>query len=243
MLCRAVHEHAHRSILSAAPRDAPGPELRRTRRSCRQGEYGTRPCDVRAAAAAPAGVMGARCARRATGSAHERELLDFVLAALAILVALPSCERIQVLRSHHSWPRVPGSYFQAGAGLLAALVVCTLGIAIDADANPWVPYEAVSVGIVGYALARVIGAIFVLDQVLMVSQQTAPLQPGRIDDPGCTACPSHAAVPWARAVMRFAPAGACSPPAGCANMRCTCPVSCLGPARFNPYGIRERKTA
>jgi len=111
-------------------------------------------------------------------------LLGFVLAALAILVALPSGERIQVLCSHHSWPRVPGSYFRAAAGLLAALVICTLGIALDAETKPWVLWEAVTVGILAYSLARIIGAIFALDTVLTVSQQDAPLQPGRIDDPG-----------------------------------------------------------
>jgi hypothetical protein len=34
-------------------------------------------------------------------------LLGFVLTALAILVALPSSERLEALRSHPKWPRVP----------------------------------------------------------------------------------------------------------------------------------------
>jgi len=111
-------------------------------------------------------------------------LLGFVLAALAILVALPSGERIRVLRSHHSWTNVPGSYFRAAGGLLGALIICTLGIPLDAATKPRVPYEAVSVGILAYALARVIGAIFALDTVLTVSDQQAPLQPGAVSDPG-----------------------------------------------------------
>ena len=111
-------------------------------------------------------------------------LLGFVLAALAILVALPSGERMNTLRAHHSWPRVPGSYFRAAAGLLAALVLCTLGIVFDADPNPWVLYESVSVAALAFALARVVGAIFAFDLILGVSEQHAPLQHGAVNDPG-----------------------------------------------------------
>ena len=79
---------------------------------------------------------------------------------------------------------MPGSYFRAAAGLLAALIVCTLGIGVDAGSKPWVPWEAVSVGALAYALARVIGAIFALDAVLQVSQQRTALGSTPIDDPG-----------------------------------------------------------
>lgn len=40
-------------------------------------------------------------------------LLGFTLAALAILVTLPSRERIESLREHPKWPRAPSAYFRA----------------------------------------------------------------------------------------------------------------------------------
>jgi hypothetical protein len=111
-------------------------------------------------------------------------LLGFTLAALAILVALPSGDRMEILRAHHSWQRVPGSYFRAAAGLLAAVIVCTLGIGVDAAVQPWVFWEVVSIAILAYALSRVIGAMFALDAVLQVSQQRQPVASGHVDDPG-----------------------------------------------------------
>lgn len=111
-------------------------------------------------------------------------LLGFVLAALAILVALPSSDRIDILRAHHSWQRVPSSYFRAAAGLLAALILCTVGIGADAGDKPWVPWEAATVAVLAHALSRVIGAVFALDAVMAVSQQRTPTGPKPVDDPG-----------------------------------------------------------
>lgn len=111
-------------------------------------------------------------------------LLGFVLAALSILVALPSTERIEALRKHHSWPRVPSSYFRAARALLYALVLCTLGIALDSAKNAWVEYEAAVVAILALALVRVVAAVVALDQLLSVARQREPLTRQTIDDPG-----------------------------------------------------------
>lgn len=111
-------------------------------------------------------------------------LLGFVLAALSILVALPSTERIEALRHHPSWPRVPSSYFRAARALLYALVLCTLGIALDSAKQPWLAYEVAAVVVLALALVRVATAVVALDQILAVARQREPLQQGQIDDPG-----------------------------------------------------------
>ena len=111
-------------------------------------------------------------------------LLGFVLAALSILVALPSTERIEALRTHRSWERVPSSYFRTARALLAALVLCTLGIALDSAKKPWLSYEVVAVAVLALAVVRVAAAVVALDQILGVTRQQAPLRPNPIDDPG-----------------------------------------------------------
>jgi hypothetical protein len=111
-------------------------------------------------------------------------LLGFVLAALAILVALPSTERMEALRQHPSWERVPASYVRAAASLLTALILCTLGIVLDSGSDAWVPYEAVVAGVLGLALAHVTIAVAALDLILGVARERTPLQPKAIKDPG-----------------------------------------------------------
>lgn len=111
-------------------------------------------------------------------------LLGFVLAALSILVALPSTERIEALRKHPSWPRVPSSYFRAAAALLLVLILCTVGIALDSAKKPWVPYEVATVAALAWALARVVTAVVALDQILTVARQRTPRQASPINDPG-----------------------------------------------------------
>jgi hypothetical protein len=111
-------------------------------------------------------------------------LLGFALTALAILVALPSTDRMEALRKHPRWPRVPGAYLRAAAALLAALVLCTLGIPLDSAKDPWRIYEAVTVALLALALVRVIGAVIALDQVLSVARQRKPRTTGQVNDPG-----------------------------------------------------------
>lgn len=110
-------------------------------------------------------------------------LLGFVLAALSILVALPSTERIEALREHPTWPRVPSAYFRAARALLGLLVLCTAGIALDSAKDQWLFYEAVTVVVLALALVRVTAAVVALDQVLGVARSRNPRRK-RIEDPG-----------------------------------------------------------
>lgn len=110
-------------------------------------------------------------------------LLGFTLTALAILIALPSTERLEALRRHSKWERVPRSFFRAAWALLLALILCTLGITLDAGSVPAQAYEAIAVAALALALIRVVGAIVALDHVMGVARNTAPLR-RPIDDPG-----------------------------------------------------------
>lgn len=109
-------------------------------------------------------------------------LLGFVLAALAILVALPSTERLQALQDHPEWKRVPSSYFRASRALLAVLVLATVGIALDSAQEPKTVYGALTVIAVSLALVRVAAAVVALDQIMAVARAAEPKK--RIDDPG-----------------------------------------------------------
>jgi len=110
-------------------------------------------------------------------------LLGFVLAALSVLVALPSSERMDALRGHPRWERVPSSYFRAARALLAALVISTLGIALDSARKPWRAYEILMVGALVLSLVRVAAALVALDAILGVARQREP-RARPIDDPG-----------------------------------------------------------
>lgn len=110
-------------------------------------------------------------------------LLGFALTSLAILVALPSTERLDALREHPQWHRVPRSFFRAAWPLFAVLAVCTLGITIDDGALPAKTYETIAAAVVVVALIRVAGALIALDQVMEVTRNTAPLRK-TINDPG-----------------------------------------------------------
>jgi hypothetical protein len=110
-------------------------------------------------------------------------LLGFTLTALAILIALPSTERLEALRSHPKWERVPRAFFRAAWALLIALVVCTLGITLDDGVDPAKIYEAITVATLAVALVRVMGAIIALDHVMTVARNTAPMRKP-IADPG-----------------------------------------------------------
>jgi hypothetical protein len=109
-------------------------------------------------------------------------LLGFALTALAILIALPSTERLEALRMHPKWPRVPSAFLRAAWALLVALILCTLGITLDAGARPAQAYEAVAVAALALALVRVVGAVIALDAVMGVARNTAPVRK-RIEDP------------------------------------------------------------
>ena len=110
-------------------------------------------------------------------------LLGFALTALAILVALPSTQRLEALREHPQWERVPQAFFRAAWALMIALALCTLGITLDAGSRPAQGYEAVTVAALALALVRVVGAVIALDQVMGVARNPAPVR-RPIDDPG-----------------------------------------------------------
>jgi hypothetical protein len=121
-------------------------------------------------------------------SAATGALLGFVLTALAILVALPSTERIEKLQGHPRWHLVPSAYFRAARALLVSLVVCLLGLPLDSGRAPWVVYEVVAVMALALALTRVVAAVVALDQILAVAQadqqKRAPTTTRSTDDPG-----------------------------------------------------------
>jgi predicted lysophospholipase L1 biosynthesis ABC-type transport system permease subunit len=110
-------------------------------------------------------------------------LLGFALTALAILVALPSTDRLEALRDNSKWERVPRAFLRAAWALLIALVLCTLGITFDDGTLPAETYEAFVVASLSLALVRVVGATIALDHVMAVARTTAPLRKP-IDDPG-----------------------------------------------------------
>lgn len=121
-------------------------------------------------------------------SATTGALLGFVLAALAVLVALPPTERLGKLQAHPRWHLVPSAYFRASRALLASLVLCLLGLPLDSSDDPWVLYEVAVVLVLGLALVRVSAAVVALDQILAVAQadqRELKSTTGRtIDDPG-----------------------------------------------------------
>ena len=121
-------------------------------------------------------------------SAATGSLLGFVLAALAVLVALPSSGRIEQLQAHPRWPRVPGAYFRASRALLGALIICLLGLPFDSGAKPWVLYEVAAVLALSLALVRVAASVVALDQILAVAEadqrKLKPASTSQIDDPG-----------------------------------------------------------
>jgi hypothetical protein len=110
-------------------------------------------------------------------------LLGFALTALAILVALPSTERLEALRGHPKWSRVPGSFFRAAWALLLALILCTLGIALDAGSRPARGYETIVVAALGLALVRLVGAVVALNTVMGVARNTSRMRRA-VNDPG-----------------------------------------------------------
>lgn len=116
-------------------------------------------------------------------------LLGFVLAALAVLVALPSSERIVKLQAHPGWHLIPSTYFRASRALLVALVLCLLGLPLDSGDDPWIAYEVAVVLTLSLALIRVMAAGVALDQILTVSGADRQRDAKRsttqtIEDPG-----------------------------------------------------------
>lgn len=109
-------------------------------------------------------------------------LLGFVLAALAILVALPPTERLDALKAHPRWHLVPSSFFRSGRALLASLVIATLGIVVDNGKSPKHIFELIVAGISVLALVRVASAMVALDQVVHVANNRKPRQE-IVDDP------------------------------------------------------------
>jgi hypothetical protein len=115
-------------------------------------------------------------------------LLGFVLAALAVLVALPTTERIVKLQEHPSWPLIPSTYFRASRALLAALLLCLLGLPLDSGTKPWLLYELLTLAALTLSLIRVLAAAVALDQILGVAgadkSSAGRASSRRIDDPG-----------------------------------------------------------
>lgn len=124
-----------------------------------------------------------RAALYGSAASSSGALLGFSLTALAILVALPSTERINQLQEHPRWRRVPESYFRAARMLLAVLVLTSLGIALDSAKRPWLLYEGVVVLTLAFGVVRVTSAVVALDSVIAVARSREPKRRA-IEDPG-----------------------------------------------------------
>lgn len=108
-------------------------------------------------------------------------LLGFVLAALAVLVALPTTDRINALRAHPKWPRVAQAFFRASRALLLALIAATLGMAIDAGKDPLQWFELGVVAILSASLVRVLATIAALDIIVELASDRTETRSPTID--------------------------------------------------------------
>jgi hypothetical protein len=126
--------------------------------------------------------QGARTALYAALAGITGALLGFVLAALAVIVALPDSERMKALRTHPTWDRVPSSYVRASLALLVAVIVSILGIVLDGGAKARQIYELVTVAVVAFALVRVLSSVVALNAVLRVSGTSGSPTPGVVAD-------------------------------------------------------------
>jgi hypothetical protein len=101
-------------------------------------------------------------------------LLGFVLAGLAILIALPSGERMTQLQKNQEWSRIPGTFLRAAVALLIMLILATFGIAADLADAPSILLEALLAGVVVVTVERVIATLIALEAVIAV--RTAEVQ-------------------------------------------------------------------
>lgn len=109
-------------------------------------------------------------------------LLGFVLAGLAILIALPTGDRLDQLQGNENWGRIPGTFVRAAAALLASLFLATLALGVDLAVTPRLYVELPLVGLTMIALVRVIATIVALEAVVAVT--TADLKSDHgISDP------------------------------------------------------------
>ena len=95
-------------------------------------------------------------------------LLGFVLAGLAILIALPSGERLTQLQKNEDWSRVPGTFLRAAVGLLALLILATVALAADIASVPRLYFEAPLAGVLIVTVERVVASLVVLEAVIAV---------------------------------------------------------------------------
>jgi hypothetical protein len=126
---------------------------------------------------------GTRAAMYGSLAGTSGALLGFVLAAFAVLTALPTGDRVEALRRHPKWPRVPSAYVRASLALLLAVIVCTLGIALDAGDRAREAYEALTVVVIAFALVRVLASVVALDQILSVANATTTQRTPTVTDP------------------------------------------------------------
>jgi hypothetical protein len=127
------------------------------------------PQDLRASAyQALAGVVGA--------------LLGFVLAALAVLIALPTGERLRELESTTEWDRVPGGFMTSARALLLSVVLVIVALLVDSCPGPRWWIELPLLALLAVSLVRVVAALALLDALIAVvlAERRAP---PRIEDP------------------------------------------------------------
>jgi hypothetical protein len=109
-------------------------------------------------------------------------LLGFVLAGLAILIALPTGDRLTQLQKNNAWERIPGTFLRAAVGLLAMLVIATLALGIDLADAPRSYLEVPLAGIAVVTLERVVATVVALEAVLAVINADLKGEP-EITDP------------------------------------------------------------
>jgi drug/metabolite transporter (DMT)-like permease len=108
-------------------------------------------------------------------------LLGFVLAGLAILIALPTGERLTQLQKNNEWERIPGTFLRAAVGLLAMLVLASLALGADLADMPRLYLEVPLAGIAVVTLERVVATVVALEAVLAVINADLRSDPGIID--------------------------------------------------------------
>src|SRR6266511_3656964 len=112
---------------------------------------------------------GTRSAVYISIAATSGALLGFTIAALSVLLALPSGPRLKFLQGTAAWSKVPRVFVRAAWMLGLATLVFTAGIVVDDDARPCVAMEAIAIPVVTSAVLRVAASVLLLGRLVRYS--------------------------------------------------------------------------